>query len=138
MHINISNNKQQFVVSEVYDRCVVTSAAATTWWNVHVVDVQLLVIGHRNQNTLLLQMRIGRLRKSGRIIDEGDCVFDYQAAAFVLVVVKTHFCPSWHFQRLCLVGQLFFNSDVDIVIVQESQQFTYFSADSVRLQLHQL
>ena len=53
-----------------------TSAAAATWRNVGVVDVQLLAIGHRNRNVgvvdvqllaighrnrnaLLLQMRIG-------------------------------------------------------------------------------
>ena len=60
MRINISNNKQHFVVvEEVRDRCVVTSAATATWRNVDVVDVQLLAIGHRNRNALLLQMRIG-------------------------------------------------------------------------------
>ena len=60
MHINIPNNKRHFVVAEeVRDRCVVTSTAAATWRNVDVVDVQLLAIGHCNQNALLLQMRIG-------------------------------------------------------------------------------
>ena len=51
MRINISNNKRHFVVAEeVCDRCAVTSAATATWWNVDVVDVQLLAIGHRNRN----------------------------------------------------------------------------------------
>ena len=60
MRINIPNNKQHFVVAEeVRGRCVVTSTAAATWRNVDDVDVQLLVIGHHNRNTLLLQMRIG-------------------------------------------------------------------------------
>ena len=36
-----------------------TSATTTTWWNVDVVDVQLLAIGHCDQNALLLKMRIG-------------------------------------------------------------------------------
>ena len=59
MHINIPNNKRHFVVAEeVQDRCVVISAATGNWQNVDVVDVQLLVIGHCNQNALLLQMRI--------------------------------------------------------------------------------
>ena len=69
MHINIPNNKRHFAVAgEVHDRCVVTSAATATWWN---VDVLLLAFGHRNQNALLLQMW-----KSGRVVDEGDRVFD--------------------------------------------------------------
>ena len=60
MHINVPNNKRHFVVAEeVHDRCVVTSAATATWRNVVVVDVQLLAIGHCDQNALLLQMRIG-------------------------------------------------------------------------------
>ena len=53
-----------------------TSAAIASWHNVDVVDVQLLAIGHRNRNALLLQMRIGLLWKSGRVVDEGDRVFD--------------------------------------------------------------
>ena len=77
MHINIPNNKKHFVVAvEVHDRCVVTSTASATWRNVDVVDVQLLAIGHRNRNALLLQVRIGSLRKSGHIVDEEDRVFD--------------------------------------------------------------
>ena len=57
--INIPNNKRHLVVAEeVRDCSVVTSAATATWRNVDVVDVQLLAIGHRNQNALLLQMRI--------------------------------------------------------------------------------
>ena len=60
MHINIPNNKRNFVVAEeVRDRCVVTSAATASWRNVDVVDVQLLVIGRCDRNALLLQMRIG-------------------------------------------------------------------------------
>ena len=60
MRINIINNKRHFVVAEeVRDRCVVASAAAATRRNVDVVDVQLLTIGLRNLNALLLQMRIG-------------------------------------------------------------------------------
>ena len=55
MRINIPNNKQHFVVAkEMRDRCVVTSVATATWRNVDVVDLQLLAIGHCNQNTLLL------------------------------------------------------------------------------------
>ena len=54
MCINIPNNKRHLVVAEdLHNRCVVTSAAAATWWNVDVVDVQLLAIGHPNQNVLL-------------------------------------------------------------------------------------
>ena len=60
MRINIPNNKRHFVVAEdVRDRCVVSSAATATWRNVDVVDVQLLVIGHRDRNAMLLQMRLG-------------------------------------------------------------------------------
>ena len=60
MHINIPNNRQHFIVAEeVHDRCIVTSAGTATWRYVDVVDVQLLAIGHCNQNALLLQMRIG-------------------------------------------------------------------------------
>ena len=60
MRINIPNNKRHFVVAEeVRVRCVVTSAATATWRYVDVVDMQLLAIGHRNRNALLLQMRIG-------------------------------------------------------------------------------
>ena len=60
------------------------------------------------------------------------------AAAFVLVAVNSHSCPSWRFQRLSLVGQLGFfdRGNVDIVVVEESQQFIDFSADSVRVPLH--
>ena len=48
------------------------------------------------------------------------------------MAVKSHSCPSWRFKRLSLVGQLgFLNSgNVDIVAVEESQQFSDFSADS--------
>ena len=60
MRINIPNNKRHFVVAEeMRDRCIVTSAAIATWQNADVVDVQLLVIGHCDQNALLLQMSIG-------------------------------------------------------------------------------
>ena len=60
MRINIPNNKRHLVVAEeVRDQCVVTSAATATWRNVFVVDVQMLAIGHRNRNALLLQMRVG-------------------------------------------------------------------------------
>ena len=60
MRINIPNNKRHFVVAEeVRDQCVVISAANDMWRNVDVVDVQLLVIGLRDRNALLLQMRIG-------------------------------------------------------------------------------
>ena len=76
MRIYILNNKRHFVVAEeVRDRYVVTSAATATWWNVDV-DVQLLAIGHCDRNALLLQMRIGCLRKSDRVVDEGDRAFD--------------------------------------------------------------
>ena len=69
MCINIPNNKRHLVVAEeVRDRCVVTSAATATLRN---VDVQLLAIGHRNQNALLLQMI-----KGSRVVNKGDRVFD--------------------------------------------------------------
>ena len=59
MRINIPNDMRRFVVAkDVRDRCVVTSAATSTWQNVDVVNVQLLAIEQRNRNTLLLQMRI--------------------------------------------------------------------------------
>ena len=77
MRIYISNNYRHFVVAEeVFDRCVDTCAAAATWRNVYVVDVQLFTIGHCICNALLLQMRIGWLRKSGNVVDEEDRVFD--------------------------------------------------------------
>ena len=58
-HINIPNNERRFVVAEeVRDRCVVTSAATAAWRNIDVEDMQLLAIGHRSRNALLLQMRI--------------------------------------------------------------------------------
>ena len=77
MRIDIPNNKRHFVIAEeVRDRCVMTSAATATWRNVDVVIVQLLTIGHCDRNALLLQMRIGWLWKSGRVVDEGHCVFD--------------------------------------------------------------
>ena len=49
------------------------------------------------------------------------------------MVVKTHSCPSWRFQRLSLVIQLDFleSGNVDIVAVEQSQQFSDFSADSI-------
>ena len=60
MRINIPNNKRYVVVDEeVRDRCAVTSAATATWRNADVEDVQLLAIGHRNRNALLLEMMIG-------------------------------------------------------------------------------
>ena len=72
---------------------------------------------------------------------EGDRVFDkhWKAAAFVLLAVKSHSCSSWRYKRLCHVGQhgLLDSGSVDIVAVEESQQFSYFSADSVRGPLHQ-
>ena len=51
------------------------------------------------------------------------------------MAVKCHSCPSWRFKRLSLVGQLGFldSCNVDIVAVEESQQFNDFSADSVRV-----
>ena len=57
----------------------------------------------------------------------------------MLLAIKLHSCPSWRIPRLSLVGQLgFLDSDnVDIVAVEESQQFSDFSADSVRVQLQQ-
>ena len=47
--------------------------------------------------------------------------------------------PSWRFMRLRPVGQLGFldSGNVDIVAVEESQQFCDFSADSARFPLHQ-
>ena len=71
MRINIPNNKRHFVAEEVRDQYVVTSAATATWQN---VDVQLLAIGHRSRNALLLQMMIGWLWKNGRVLVEGDCL----------------------------------------------------------------
>ena len=55
------------------------------------------------------------------------------------MAVKSHSCPSMCFQQLGLVGQLGFldSGNVDIVAVEESQQSSDFSADSVRVQLHQ-
>ena len=59
MRLNIPNNKRHIVVAdEVCDRCFVTRAANATWRNVDVVGVQLLAIGHRFPNAMLLQMRI--------------------------------------------------------------------------------
>ena len=78
MCINISNNKQRLVVAvEVRDRCVVTSAAAATWRNVDVVEVQLLAIGHRKRNASKAnQMAIRRqqMRPSNRD-PNGSCLF---------------------------------------------------------------
>ena len=77
MRINIPNNKRHFVVAEeVRDRCVVTSVATAMWRNVDIVDVQLLAIGHRNRNDLLLLMRIGLQWKSVRVVHEGDRDFN--------------------------------------------------------------
>ena len=60
MRINILNTMRHFVVAEeVRDRCVVTSAATTTWRNVVSVGVQLLAIGHLNRSAMVLQRRIG-------------------------------------------------------------------------------
>ena len=59
MRTNIPNKRHFVVAEEVSDQCCVTSAAAVTWLNVDVVDVQLMVIGYRNRNALMLQMRIG-------------------------------------------------------------------------------
>ena len=60
MHINITNNKRHFVIAdEVPNRWIVTSTATATWQNVDIVDIQLMAIGHRNRNALLLQMRTG-------------------------------------------------------------------------------
>ena len=55
------------------------------------------------------------------------------------MAVKSHSCLSWHFQWLSLVGQLGYldSGNVDIVAVEESHQFSDFSADSVRSPLHQ-
>ena len=54
-------------------------------------------------------------------------------------MVKSHSCPSWRFRLLRLVGQLAFldSGNVVIVAVEESQQFSDFSADSVRVPLYQ-
>ena len=53
--------------------------------------------------------------------------------------VKSHSCPSWNFKRLRLAGQLGFldSGNVDIVAVEECQQFSDFPADSFRDPLHQ-
>ena len=65
MRINVTNNKRHVVVAEeVRDRCAVTSAETAMWRNVEVVDVQLLAIGHRNQNALFLQMWIADCRRA--------------------------------------------------------------------------
>ena len=55
------------------------------------------------------------------------------------MAVKSHSCTSWRFQQLGLVGQIGFLDigNVDIVAVEESQQFSDFAADSVRDPLHQ-
>ena len=55
------------------------------------------------------------------------------------MAVKLHICPSWRFQQLSHVGQLDFldSGNVDIVAEEGSQQFSDFSADSVRVPLHQ-
>ena len=55
------------------------------------------------------------------------------------MAVKSHSSPSWRFKRLSLVGQLGFldSGNVDIVAVEECHQFSDFSADSVRVPLHQ-
>ena len=46
-------------------------------------------------------------------------------------ISMSHSCPSWRFQRLSLVDQLCFldSGNVDIVAVEEIQQFSYSSAD---------
>ena len=56
------------------------------------------------------------------------------------MAVNSHSCPSWHFKRLSLVGKLGFldSGNIDIVAVEESQQFSYFAADYVHVPLHQL
>ena len=55
------------------------------------------------------------------------------------MAVMSHSCSSWRFQRLSFVGQLGFldSGNVNIVVVEEIQQFSGFSADSVRVPLHQ-
>ena len=55
------------------------------------------------------------------------------------MAVKSHSCQSRRFKRLSLVGQLgvLDSGNVDIVAVDESQQFSYFSTDSVRVPLQQ-
>ena len=55
------------------------------------------------------------------------------------MAVKSHSCPPWRTKRLSLVGQLGFldSGNVDIVDVEECQQFSQFSADFVRVPLHQ-
>ena len=52
------------------------------------------------------------------------------------MAVKSNICPSWRSKRLSLVGQLGFLDcgNVDIVGVEESQQFSDFS---VHVQLRQ-
>ena len=55
------------------------------------------------------------------------------------MAVKSHGCPSRRFKRLILGGQigLLDSGNVDIVAVEESQQFSDFAADSVRVPLRQ-
>ena len=55
------------------------------------------------------------------------------------MAAKSHSCPSLRFKRLRLVGQPGFldSGNFDIVAVEESQQFSDFSADFVRVPLHQ-
>ena len=131
------------------DRCAVTSAATATWRNVDVVDVQLLAIGHRNRNALLLQMRIDLLWKKGVLSTKGivslisisrlPSLFFGSLFFFVVLAVKSHSLPSRCFQRIRPVGQLGLldSGNVDIVAVEESKQFSDFVADSGRVPLHQ-
>ena len=55
------------------------------------------------------------------------------------MAVKSHSCLSWRSKRLSLVGQLgtLDSGNVDNVAVEESQQFSDFSADSVRVPMHE-
>ena len=55
------------------------------------------------------------------------------------MAVKSLSCPFYRLQRISLVGQLGFldRGNVDIVAVEESQQFSDFAADSVRVTLYQ-
>ena len=57
----------------------------------------------------------------------------------ILVAVMSHSYPSWRFRRLRCVGQLGFlvSGNVDIVAVEERQQFSDFYADIFCVPLHQ-
>ena len=56
------------------------------------------------------------------------------------MAVRSRSSPSWRYKRVNLVGQLGFldSGNAYIVAVEVTQQFSDFSADSVRVKLHQL